>query len=246
VALAKPITANMGKILFVDDNKVFRDRYAQALTRAGFIVQSASTAPEAIQWIRREHYEVAFVDIMLSDRPRDRGGFDVISELLKASPDTRVIVISGTADITVAVEAFRSGAFDFLEKALITPDEIVAAASKATPADNPLTGVTLYKEPADSPMREKFDSWAKAWRTETQFSSSVSEIFLNKNYQAIIGQGIAIVPFILEDLKKGPDHWYWALAAITGANPTNGIPPGDISAISSAWLEWGRRRGIIR
>jgi hypothetical protein len=99
---------------------------------------------------------------------------------------------------------------------------------------------------AASPMREKFEHLAAAWRAETQFTSSISEIFLNKNYQAIIGQGIAIVPFILEDLKNGPDHWYWALGAITGANPAENAPPGDIAAISGAWLEWGRRKGIIR
>jgi hypothetical protein len=98
---------------------------------------------------------------------------------------------------------------------------------------------------ANSHLKKDFERLADAWRNEVQFSSSILEIVMNKNYQSIIGQGRAIVPFILNDLKNGPDHWYWALAAITGANPAEHAPPGDIAAISAAWLDWGKRSGII-
>lgn len=241
MALAKKAAASKHTALVVDDNADFNRACARALSSAGFFVQSALTEAEALERIHREHYDVAFIDIMLSDRIADRSGLNVISELLKTNPHSKVIVISGADDVDMAVDAFNLGIFAFLQKNRISsPNEIVSAANRAIDSE-------MYpaNDAAAPPMREKFKRLAAAWCAETQFSSSISEMFLNKNYQAIIGQGIAIVPFILEDLKKGPDHWYWALGAITGANPAENAPPGDIAAISEAWLEWGKRKGII-
>jgi hypothetical protein len=135
--------------------------------------------------------------------------------------------------------------------ALAYPDHVFRRVLFAEPAPSQKvyfasSPVTTSDATAGSPMKERFERLAAAWRNDIQFSSSLSEIFTNKNYQSIIGQGITIVPFILNDLKNGPDHWYWALAAITGANPAQHAPPGDITAISAAWLDWGKTSGIIR
>ncbi|MGH6670820.1 MAG: hypothetical protein ACRECV_02455 [Xanthobacteraceae bacterium] len=110
-------------------------------------------------------------------------------------------------------------------------------------------GTFLAQEPAtianSGVLQVKFDSLAAEWRRETQFSSSVTDMVLHPAYQQIIGQGIAMVPFILRDLQKGPDHWYWALGAITQQNAAENASEGDIEAICEAWLDWGRKRGII-
>lgn len=105
-------------------------------------------------------------------------------------------------------------------------------------------GVTTA-EPRSSPAKEKFERLAVAWRNEVQFLSSMTDIVLNSNYQRIIGQGIAMVPFMLNELRRSPEHWFWALAAITGADPARNAPPGDIQAAADAWVQWGRRTGII-
>jgi hypothetical protein len=94
-------------------------------------------------------------------------------------------------------------------------------------------------------LQTKFDALASQWRRDTQFSSSVTDMVLHPAYQQIIGQGAAMVPFILRELQKGPDHWYWALGAITQQNAAENAPDGDIEAICDAWLDWGRARGII-
>jgi hypothetical protein len=115
-------------------------------------------------------------------------------------------------------------------------------------------GTAVRKLPQQQPatiansetLQAKFDSLAAEWRTDTQFYSSVTDMVLHPAYQQIIGQGDAVVPFILRELKKGPDHWYWALGAITQANPAQDAPAGDIGAICNAWLDWGERRGLVR
>jgi hypothetical protein len=96
------------------------------------------------------------------------------------------------------------------------------------------------------PLASRFAELANEWKRNTAFSSSLSEIVLDPAYQQIIGLGIAAVPYILSDLSKGPNHWYWALAAITQENPAANAPAGDIEAICDAWLRWGRRRGLPR
>ncbi len=95
-------------------------------------------------------------------------------------------------------------------------------------------------------LKTKFETLADEWRRNTAFSSSITEIVLDPNYQQIIGMGVAAVPLILNELRNAPEHWFWALAAITGANPAQNEPDGDIQAAADAWIRWGVRRGIIR
>src|SRR5438132_6445226 len=75
-------------------------------------------------------------------------------------------------------------------------------------------------------LRDTFNRLADKWQVETQFFSSVSDMVLHPAYQEIISKGFAVVPFILDRLKDGPDHWYWALAVITNADPTTNVPDG--------------------
>src|SRR6266700_1213932 len=88
------------------------------------------------------------------------------------------------------------------------------------------------------PLGDEFRRLADKWRRDTQFYSSVCDMVIDPSYQQIIGKGPAIVPSILRELKKGPDHWYWALGVITQANPAKNVPDGDIGAVCRAWLDW--------
>jgi hypothetical protein len=107
--------------------------------------------------------------------------------------------------------------------------------------------VTLPTTIAGSESQQiKFDRLANEWRRNTAFSSSINDIVLDANYQQIIGMGVVALPLILNELKGAPEHWFWALAAITGANPAESEPDGDIQAAADAWVRWGKNRGIIR
>jgi len=65
------------------------------------------------------------------------------------------------------------------------------------------------------------------------------------SYQNIIGMGPAVVPLILKELEKEPDHWFWALEAITGENPVGENEAGDLEASARAWVQWGKQKGIL-
>jgi hypothetical protein len=91
---------------------------------------------------------------------------------------------------------------------------------------------------------EKFYSLAEAWRQDVRVTSSLTEMILHPAYQRIIGMGIAAVPFILHELERKPDHWFWALTAITGADPVQPEDRGKLRKMAEAWLRWGREQGL--
>ena len=94
-----------------------------------------------------------------------------------------------------------------------------------------------------SGLEVTFLQLAEQWRRETGMLSVVSKMAMHPAYQRIIGMGQPVVPLILRELEQGPDHWFWALQAITGDNP---VPPeqrGNLAEMAAAWLEWGGGHG---
>ncbi len=92
-------------------------------------------------------------------------------------------------------------------------------------------------------IEQKFQRLAAKWRTETGHFSSTSQMFNHPAYQEIIAMGQDVLPLLLRDLAKEPDHWFAALRAITGAQP---VPPEDrgrIDRMAEAWLRWAKEHG---
>lgn len=88
-----------------------------------------------------------------------------------------------------------------------------------------------------------FQDLADTWRRETALQSFMQQRAMHPAYQRIIGMGWLAVPLILRELERRPDHWLWALEAITGeqAAPAD----GNFQSAVAAWLEWGRERGLL-
>ena len=102
--------------------------------------------------------------------------------------------------------------------------------------------IEIYKHLCEVLSREdlsvEFYELAMNWKKETRFSSSVLEICTNHSYQQIIGMGEKALPFIFEELKKGPGHWFWALKAITRIDPVDPGDRGNLNKMTRAWLLW--------
>ena len=89
----------------------------------------------------------------------------------------------------------------------------------------------------------EFYNLAARWREEVQYSSSIMEICMNPAYQKIIGMGEKILPLIFRELEVRPDHWFWALKSITGADPIQPYQRGKIREMAKSWLDWARENG---
>ncbi len=94
-------------------------------------------------------------------------------------------------------------------------------------------------------LTQQFRGLADTWREETKFSSSATDLILNSAYQRIIGLGPEVVPEILRSMEEEPDHWFAALAALTGVNPVAPEAQGRLGMMTQAWLDWGKEQGLI-
>lgn len=92
-------------------------------------------------------------------------------------------------------------------------------------------------------LDETFSFLADQWKKERGPSSSTTDLAMCPSYQRIIGLGPAVVPSLLRELERQPDHWFWALKAITGADPIPEASRGKVREMARLWIEWGQAQG---
>jgi two-component system NtrC family response regulator len=114
------------RILVVDDEEIIRLACQRVLTEEGYEVQSRPGGPEALRLLAEELFDVAIVDLKM---PR-MDGIEVLQAIKRDYPHIPVIMITGYATVESAVEAMKSGAFDYLPKPF-TPDEVAVVVKKA-------------------------------------------------------------------------------------------------------------------
>ncbi|HEY1662974.1 MAG TPA: hypothetical protein VGI03_11195 [Verrucomicrobiae bacterium] len=96
----------------------------------------------------------------------------------------------------------------------------------------------LKTEPVDKVKLEaEFHSLVEQWEDETSFHSSLGEIFTNDAYQRIMAMGRDALPFIFQDLRYNPRHWFYALEKIVGCDVAIGAK--NYREARAAWLKWG-------
>ena len=101
---------------------------AGLVERAGLRVAEATSGAEATARLAREEFDVVLVDVRLPDA----SGLDLLRWARAAEVDSEMIVLTGHADVETAVEAMRSGAYDFLAKPWKNAEllEVVAKAAE--------------------------------------------------------------------------------------------------------------------
>lgn len=109
-------------LLLVDDDPAFNRVLARALRQRGFAVHGAQTSEEALALARQHEPEFVVLDLNLAGE----SGLRLIEPLLGANPDARILVLTGYASITTAVDAIKLGAVQYLAKP-VEVDAIVKA-----------------------------------------------------------------------------------------------------------------------
>jgi two-component system nitrogen regulation response regulator NtrX len=104
----------MERILIIDDEPSVRDVLKDILSDEGYEVLEAPDGIEGLRMMKTEPVDLVFLDIWL---PR-MGGIEVLKILREEYPVVSVLIISGHANVDLAVKAIKMGAFDFLEKPL--------------------------------------------------------------------------------------------------------------------------------
>jgi hypothetical protein len=123
--------------------------------------------------------------------------------------------------------------------------EGVSSASKAI-RDQRLAAQRHAGEPVTRrPLGQRFAELAATWQEERGYSSSLKDMVLSPSYQRVIALGRPVVPYILAELARKPDHWFWALTTITGVNPIAHEVAGHLRAMTEAWIRWGDEEGLV-
>ncbi len=104
----------MNRILIIDDEPGIRSVLRDILEDEKYKVFTAEDGFEGLEIMKQEPIELVLLDVWLPNM----GGIDVLREIKTRNPETEVIVISGHANIDIAVKAVKLGAYDFLEKPL--------------------------------------------------------------------------------------------------------------------------------
>ncbi|HZS83166.1 MAG TPA: ATP-binding protein [Stellaceae bacterium] len=110
------------RVLIVDDDVDFAESLSDILTPHGYTIAMAATPAEAHEALRHFDPQVALVDVRLGTT----NGARLISDLKRSLPALTCIMMTAHAEIGSAIEALRSGAYDYLIKS-IDPQEPLAA-----------------------------------------------------------------------------------------------------------------------
>ncbi len=104
----------MSSILIIDDEPGIRTVLRDVLEDEGYTVLAAEDGAQGLAELAASSVDLVFLDVWLPNM----GGIEVLKRIREQFPDVEVIMISGHANISLAVQATKMGAFDFLEKPL--------------------------------------------------------------------------------------------------------------------------------
>ncbi|MBC6437337.1 MAG: sigma-54-dependent Fis family transcriptional regulator [Rhodobacteraceae bacterium] len=115
------------KIAIIDDEQDMRQSISQWLVLSGFDTETYSSAEDALKSISPDYPGIVVSDIKMPSM----NGMAFLKQLMGMDSGLPVIIITGHGDVSMAVEAMRIGAYDFLEKPF-NPDRMTELARRAS------------------------------------------------------------------------------------------------------------------
>jgi DNA-binding NtrC family response regulator len=114
------------KIMVVDDESIVGKRLKPALEKSGYEVEVFEDGRSAVERVAETPFDIVVTDI----RMEEFDGMQVLEQVQKVSPGTKIIIITGYATVELAREALIKGAFDFIAKPF-RPDDLRTVIEKA-------------------------------------------------------------------------------------------------------------------
>jgi DNA-binding NtrC family response regulator len=166
------MTPSQPRVLVVDDDAQFRKILAHGLTTQGYRIDALDGQGDVVAQVGNAVCDVVLLDLNLPGR----NGIDVLKGIIGSDPDLKVIMVTGTEDVSVAVRAIRAGAFDYVTKP-VKMDELVVSVERAVRSSRISRERDLYRDLTDrrytfvesrNPrMRQIYDLAGKVAQSET-------------------------------------------------------------------------------
>jgi two-component system response regulator RegA len=148
-------------ILLVDDDEVFCEVLARALRKRDYDVFTAHDQQQIVELAEQHDADYAIVDLRIGQD----SGLSVIKALLEINPELRVVVLTGYASISTAVEAIKLGAVHYLTKPTEADDIL-----KAFYHDQGNENVKL----SERPMSAKRLEWEHLQKVLNDYDGNIS------------------------------------------------------------------------
>lgn len=116
----------MAKILIIDDDITFGLMLKKLLEKHEYTVTNVISPVEAKKIIEKYQFDVVFTDL----RMPDVSGMELIRQIKSKTPETQIIMMTGYADISTAIESIKKGAFNYLPKP-VNPEEVLNIVKEA-------------------------------------------------------------------------------------------------------------------
>jgi signal transduction histidine kinase len=115
------------RVLVVDDEESLLAVLSQVLSKSGYEVTAAASGEEAWDIFQTDPFPVVITDIVM----KEMTGIELLQKIKEMCPDTQVIIITSYASLDTAINALRSGAYDYLFKPFEDLDMISAVTARA-------------------------------------------------------------------------------------------------------------------
>ena len=106
------------EILVIDDNLDIRQLISGILKDRGMVVREAANFDQALLEINKKLPDAAVIDVKLDKGDND--GIELLERLKKIDDEVPVIMISGHANVQMAIDSLKLGAFEFIQKPFST------------------------------------------------------------------------------------------------------------------------------
>lgn len=116
----------MSDILIAEDEDVLRRNLTFIMNSSGYTAVSARTSTDAIELLKKKHFDVVITDLVMPVR----GGGELIKFVFENYPEVAVIIITAYPSTDSAINAVKNGVFDYFTKPFKT-EEILNAVRRA-------------------------------------------------------------------------------------------------------------------
>jgi two-component system response regulator RegA len=153
-------------ILLVEDDEVFSQVMTRALSHREYEVSHAANEEEALLLIKSTRFDYAILDLNLGGHT----SLGLIAPLKQSNPSSRILILTGYASITTAVEAIKLGADNYLAKPA-DADEILAALLGTDQPDTVADPDSAHLEP----MSVRRLEWEHIQKVLNEHDGNISE-----------------------------------------------------------------------
>lgn len=119
-----------GNVLIIDDEEFIRDIVSECLSSTGHNVMTAESGEQAIELIKKNHFDITFLDFSISNK----NGLELLREIKMIDPNSTVVIISSRPGEQLPDELTDEGAYNIIKKPF-SVDQIQIAVSRVLGAE---------------------------------------------------------------------------------------------------------------